>query len=105
MVCKLLEILATIGGQLLDRQQKLQLLRVVLCSFHVDALLAHQLNEIHTYIAPALWQVVKDYTMLLSMSDCINTIVCEVSVNYNCLCREISYPTQSLCNATVFSRY
>ena len=49
----------------LDRQQKLQLLRVVLCSFHVDAPLAHQLNEIqnsiHTYIAPVSWQVVKDY--------------------------------------------
>ena len=34
----------------LDRQQKLQLLRVVLCSFHVDAPLAHQLNEIQNSI-------------------------------------------------------
>ena len=61
MVCKLLEILATIGKQLLDKR-KLQLLRVVLCSFHVDAPLAHQ-NEIQnsTYIASASWQVVKDY--------------------------------------------
>ena len=38
------------GKQLLDRQQKLQLLRVVLCSFHVDAPLAHQLNEIQNSI-------------------------------------------------------
>ena len=50
VVCKLLEILATIERQLLDRQQKLQLLRVVLCSFHLDAPLAHQLNEIQNCI-------------------------------------------------------
>ena len=71
-----------------------QLLRVVLCSFHVDATLAHQ-NDIQnsTYIVPASWQVVKDY-----IRTCINAIIImrEASINCSYLCLEISYPTQSL---------
>ena len=57
-------------------KQTLQLFIVVLCSFCVDEPWAHQkLDADMSYIAPASWQVVKDYTILLLMSDCINTIV------------------------------
>ena len=49
-------------------KQKLQLFRVVLCSFCVDAPRAHQKWDADsTYIAPASWQVVKDYTILLTV--------------------------------------
>ena len=52
---------ATIGKHFLDNKN-CNYLRVVRCSFCVDAPLAHQ-NEIQnsTYIVPALWQVMKDY--------------------------------------------
>ena len=75
----------------------MQLFRVVLCSFCVDAPWAHQ-NEMQiasTYILPLPhgMQVVKDY----NTTDCIlSAIVCKASVNCSCLYLEIPYPTQSL---------
>ena len=50
----------------LEWKKEMQLFRVVLCSFCVDA--AHQKWDVDsTYTAPISWQVVKDYAILLTV--------------------------------------
>ena len=47
-------------------KKELQLFRVVLCSFCVDA--THQKWDVDsTYIAPTSWRVVKDYVISLTV--------------------------------------
>ena len=70
-----------------------QLFRVWLCSFCVDAPWAHQKWDsdiTYIYIAPASWQVVKDY--IANTIDCI----CARRPLTAFVQKNVPYPTQSL---------
>ena len=83
----------SIGKQLWDYNETKISIRVVLCSFCVDAPRAHQKWDADsTYIASASWQVVKDYIILLT----VLIQLCARHPSVNCLCLEIPCPTQSL---------